>query len=409
MDDNEAGMRGTSAGAEVDMSQMQVAGIQMVRFDAPWECVEPNAPTDGVTTYDWSNTGSCEERAPDTAVRMLAEHHLTWLPVIDYSALWDSQLQTVFSPPVNDTYYAEYAAAVAARYGANGSFWEQNPTLPYEPVRVFEIWNEETGNPTWDVGMSTWSAPVIQEEAGRYAFLYQDASEAIHAVDPSADVIVGGLGGGSYANWYVQDMFNADPWLRGHVDGFGLHPYADDAVEVEQNVARFRAQLNILGENSTPIYITELGWPTGDAAVEARRATWMGELGAALTHSDCGIALVSPYAWNDPVQNFSLATSTGMLPAGRAWLTGLNTAPSGQPLCASDPAAPSLTSNQPTEARTSRLRDRRRRADRAKKRSARARRRHHRAKHRRDRRPRSHHRRHRNDRRPQSHRRPRPK
>jgi hypothetical protein len=344
---NEAGMWAPASQAELEMSQMQAAGVQMVRFDAPWQCVEPNPPVNGVHTYDWSDTGSCQPRAPDTAVAMLAEHHLTWLPVIDYSAIWDSQLQTVFSPPVNDSYYAEYAAALAARYGTDGSFWKQNPQLPYEPVTVFEIWNEETGYPTWDVGLKTWSASTIQTEAGRYATLYQDASEAIHAVDPTGKVIVGGMGGGSYVNWYVSDMFKADPWLQGHVDGFGLHPYAADAAEVEHNVALLRTQLDLLGESSAPIYITEVGWPTRNAAAEMRRATWMRKLAATLAHSDCGIALVSPYAWYDPIGHFTLYSSAGPNLSGRLWFQGLKEQPSGPALCAFAPAAVAPVSSTP--------------------------------------------------------------
>ncbi len=29
------------------------------------------------------------------------------------------------------------------RYGPEGTFWEENPGLPYLPIRRWEIWNEE--------------------------------------------------------------------------------------------------------------------------------------------------------------------------------------------------------------------------------------------------------------------------
>jgi hypothetical protein len=187
-------------------------GIQVVRSDAPWSDIQPNAPTATDPGWQWGPT--------DAWVTALASHGLTWEPILDYAVGWAKSC-TGFCAPDSDATYAAYAQAVAARYGAGGAFWAANPGLPYRPVQIFEVWNEEN--------VSTYYiAPA------RYATLYAAARTAIHGVDPAAAVIVGGLGddgqtfdaNADYPAFYVKSMFAADPGLAGNVDGFGLHPYA---------------------------------------------------------------------------------------------------------------------------------------------------------------------------------------
>jgi len=148
---------------------MQAANIQMVRFDAEWSCMEPDPPLDGVHLYHWTDTEPCQPRAPDTAVAMLAEHRLRWLAIVGYSTPWASQLHTVTSPPVDAAELAAYAGALAARYGAHGAFWRENPELPYEPVEVFEIWNEDDDPATWNVGQSSWPAQTLPAQVASNA------------------------------------------------------------------------------------------------------------------------------------------------------------------------------------------------------------------------------------------------
>lgn len=307
--------------AELDqqLASMQTAGVQVVRADAAWNDIEPEPPTDGV--HDW------QFAATDAWVGALAAHHLAWEPIIDYSAWW-AKTCSGFCAPTSDSTYATFAQTIAARYGAGGTFWSQNPQLPYEPAGIFEIWNEENVD-TFRV------APAV------YAGLYTAARTAIDAVDPAASVIVGGLADDSqsfdadtdYPAWYVAQMFAADPSLEGHIDGFGLHPYGATASAVEQWIAHFRGVLTSLGEGAVPIDITEFGWPTVDAPSETWRASMMNTLGADLSRSNCGIRLLAPYDWidpgtaDDPSSDFGLVDPSGttMRPSGSAWFAGLQT------------------------------------------------------------------------------------
>jgi hypothetical protein len=273
---------GPLTGAQLDQqfAAMQAAGVGMVRIDAGWSQIEPVAPLLGVHTYNWSWF--------DYRVWLMANHGLTWLPILDYSAPWAATVPGDWrSPPAQDADFAAYAAAVAARYGPGGSFWRQYPSTPYHPVRIFEIWNEENGGYFWDTG----------SDPGGYANLYLAARGAIRSVVPNAQVVVGGLvDPASRAISFLDGMFADQPGLRRNVDGIGLHPYASSPTGVEQTVQAVRSALALLGEGSVPLELTEFGWTTdGSTAAESARAQMFGSLAQVLAGSDCGVQIVAPY------------------------------------------------------------------------------------------------------------------
>jgi hypothetical protein len=298
------------------LAAMAAAGVKVVRSDAPWADIEPAPP--GPTGHAFNFTGF------DSWVTTLANHHLTWQPLIDFSVWW-AKTCPGFCAPKSDSTYAAFAQAVAARYGAGGTFWKQNPKLPYYPAQIFEIWDEEN-NQTYYV------APA------RFATLYTAARTAIRAADPSASVIVGGLADDSqsydpskdYPAQYVYRMFAAQPSLRGNVDGFGLHPYGTTAADAIKWTVDFRRVLNSLGEASAPIDITEFGWTGGDPGREVWRAWMMNTVGQQLSRSDCGIRLLEPYDWINPGDSsgdfglVDLSTlSTTLRLAGSTWFKAL--------------------------------------------------------------------------------------
>jgi hypothetical protein len=313
------------------LAEMQAAGVQVVRADSPWANIEPQPPSStGVHHYQWG--------AMDAWATALATHHLRWQPLIDFSVWWAKTCPGFCAPTSNAT-FATFAQAVAARYGADGSFWAQNPKLPYLPAQIFEIWNEEN--------VSTFFI-----DSATFGPLYLASRRAIHAVDPAASVDIGGLADDSgafqpsydYPSWYVIGLFAHDPALAGNVDGFALHPYGATAADVEQWVAEFRHVLVTRNEGSAPIDITEIGWPTGDLSHEAWRASQMGDIALKLANTNCGLRMLAPYDWVNPGTSawgdFGLVDSSGLStalrPAGAAWFNGLtqaNARPT-MPLCA---------------------------------------------------------------------------
>jgi hypothetical protein len=274
----------TPAHWDAPLSAVRASGLRQARSDAFWMWAESNPPVDGVHTYRWSWL--------DAEAGALARHDLRWRPILDYSALWAASDQSDYhSPPTSNDDYAAYAGAFAARYGRGGSFWTEHNALAPLPVEVYEIWNEPDIAWFWRPG----------PDPATYADMYIKARTAIHAVDPQATVLVGGIAGNAR---FVAAMYAAHPELRGNVDGVGWHAYAKDAAGMVRGVRALRQTLDGLAETTVPIHLTEIGWPTSGnvpiALAEDARAPSLELVTDSFARSDCGIGAVVPYTWTTP-------------------------------------------------------------------------------------------------------------
>jgi hypothetical protein len=300
------------------LQAVRATGATLVRSDALWEATEPHAPDAGRHRYDWA--------FDDAIAGALAAHGLTWLPILDYSAPWAQSIPGQdHSPPRGDADYAAYAAAFARRYGADGDFWRAHPQLTPAPVATVEIWNEPDSGQFW--------TPAPSPAA--YATLYLEARSAIDAVDPRIRVIVGGL---TDAPAFLPAMVQAQPALRGHVDGVAIHPYGTPAT-VLANVRAARATLGALEMGSVPLYVTEFGWTTDppgalDYVAAGRRPAEIESTLAALGRVGCGVAAALLYTWVTPQRNpadsqdwYGIAQPAGGATAATAaFTTGLRAA-----------------------------------------------------------------------------------
>jgi hypothetical protein len=277
-----------SAGAiAAQLSALHDAGATVARSDAPWEAAEPHAPSGGIHHYNWA--------FDDTIASALATAGLTWLPIIDYSAPWARSVPGQDHSAPDAPEYAAYAAALAGRYGAGGSFWQAHAQLPAHPVTTYEIWNEPDNPAFW----------VPRPDATAYANLYLRARAAIEAVQPSARVIVGGL---TNPRSFLPDLVAAAPSLHGQLDGVGIHPYGPTPPAIFAGVRTARDTLSSLGLGKVPLYVTEFGWTTSprgalDYLTERLRPGYIEQTLAGLGHTNCGLAAVLLYAWVTPERN----------------------------------------------------------------------------------------------------------
>ncbi|MGD0980406.1 MAG: hypothetical protein ABR946_02880, partial [Solirubrobacteraceae bacterium] len=184
-------------------------------------------------------------------------------------------------------------AAFAARYGEGGTFWRQNPQLPYLPVVDFEVWNEANS-------ANFWSGSADPTE---YAKVLVAASAAIHAVDPNAQVLAS-VGWQSFQS-YVSTLYRLG--VKGSIEGVAFHPYAPDAFGIVLLTEELRATLESAGDPSLPIYEDEVGLPdaaSGPGAAfaydgpvsDAARAATLSLTGDALAHGDCGVQSFDVFA-----------------------------------------------------------------------------------------------------------------
>jgi hypothetical protein len=335
------------------------SGLRSVRAIAYWNLAEPTAPNPrtGEHDFDWTRTDAMAEN--------LANNGLRWDVLLGFSSPWGGVVPgtTVGAPKPKP--FAEYAAAVARRYGRGGDFWRANRNLPHVPIVNYQVWNEP-------------NLPGITSiEAGPYANLYLATRAAILGVDLHARVAVAGLvhsspSGGGNAVAYLQEMFRARPDLAGNVDAVGLTIYRHNPQEVMTQLAGARRALDELGERSTPIDIDETGWATRGGVLvtdilpisEEQRASFFTELVALVARSDCGLGVVSPFAWVTSEDNpsdasawFGLADrqTANLKPSGAAYATAAQAAagtaapaPPSAPVCGR-PDLPRLLQHRPPE------------------------------------------------------------
>ena len=263
-------------------------GVQVVRMGAWWSDLEPSAPVNGKHDYSFSDV--------DKQVVALARHGLQWEPLLCFSATWGSKIDGDYNAAPDGTdNFAGFAAALARRYGRGGSFWSEHPELPALPVTAYEIWNEENAKVYWHPGTPD-----------SYADLYAASRAAIHGVDDSARVVVGGLAGADNSAVtapadFLRQMYAHRPDLRGAVDAVGFHPYAREPQSVYEKIAAFRHDLDAIAGPGVPMELTEIGWTTVDVS-ESARADYLRELASTLSRTDCGVDRVSAYAWLGPEQ-----------------------------------------------------------------------------------------------------------
>jgi polysaccharide biosynthesis protein PslG len=282
------------------------AGISTVRIDASWGAAEPVPPVPGGPhVYVWAKF--------DVMAAAMASHGLRWYPMLGYSTAWSgTEAPNMMSPPARPADFAAFVAAFARRYGRGGTFWAEHPELPQLPVERYELWNE----PNYD---RFWTTQADAPE--RYAELYLAARAALHAVDPAATAVVGGIIDFDSTS-FIRRMYAHRPDLRGNVDAVGFHPYRQ-VGGVMNTIARFRAALVKAGDPDVPIELTEIGWFEG-ARSEASRARLLQTLTRILPTSDLGVTSLIPYVWAG--DTYALIHEDGSpMPAGAAYSEAIRT------------------------------------------------------------------------------------
>jgi hypothetical protein len=143
--------------------------------------------------------------------------------------------------------------ALVGRYGPSGTFWELHPELRGDPIRTWQIWNEENDH------------RFAEASVRGYATLLRTAAPAIRSVDPKAEIVLGGL----YAAPRIRPSLDATDFLdrlyrrgrvRGLFDGVALHPYAPDPSLMAAHIGALRTVMRRHGESRKGLFITEFGW-----------------------------------------------------------------------------------------------------------------------------------------------------
>ena len=191
----------------------------------------------------------------DTFVGNAARAGLTVLPTVYGSTPRDSSDRR-WLPNTTEglSTWNELLERAAGRYGSNGTFWTDHPSIPRMPITVWQIWNEVN---------TLWFAPSISP--GDYANLVINSSKTIKAVDPDAKILLSGLVGtprpesGMRADAYLKKLYGTSGF-RNSFDLAAIHPYEVTVPDSLQDIVDLRATLDRFGDRDKEIYVTELGW-----------------------------------------------------------------------------------------------------------------------------------------------------
>ncbi len=239
----------------------QAAGIQALRIDFNWDQLNP-AP--GQWNFD----------DYDAMVRIVREHHLDILAIVDYTSWWASSAQDsndwrvrLYSEPRSNAEFARYTYELVAHFKND--------------VHAWEIWNEPNTAGFWKPGPN----------AAHYAQLLQAAYLAVKYADPNGVVVFGGLSGngvdGDDASGLARD-FLAGTYAAGaknYFDVMAIHPYLlpNSGIDVLRvKIAATRLVLKQNGDGTIPLWVTEIGaptkapwWPTAPIQTEEGVAAWL--------------------------------------------------------------------------------------------------------------------------------------
>jgi hypothetical protein len=221
---------------DAQFATMAKSGVESTRSIFAWNLAQPDEgqpPSFALT---------------DQMVRNGAAHGIEILPVVTQAPTWARvQPNELGSAPSNYQAYDDYLTALIDRYGPSGSFWDENPSLPFKPLRVWQIWNEPNILYQW--------SPQADWEI-KYGQLLKGAYAAVKQADPGAKVALAGL---PNASWTDLDSLYDRGGVKGSFDIAAVHYYSKIASQFIQVSRMLRASLDKHGDKKIPIWWTEAG------------------------------------------------------------------------------------------------------------------------------------------------------
>ncbi len=306
-----AGISPQKPDTALDFALMRSSGIKSVRLPMYWAAIQPENRFVTAPEFDGF----------DREVKLAAEQGISVFPFVLGTPEWvapDPRTLPV-ATPWQRWAWSSFLRDAAERYGPQGSFWRENPGVPYFPIRDWEIWNEEN--------IVTFTVPP---SPSHYAELLRVSGRVLHATDPGSKVIVGGLFGRPLqvppnvpSGDFLNRLYRARS-VKKYFDGVALHPYVADASAIPAQIRNLRRVMALHHDSQTGIYMTELGW--GSASYQSRwerglrgQARELNEAMAMLVANRIAwrIEGVWWFSWTDLKGNCQFCDSAGLLTENR--------------------------------------------------------------------------------------------
>jgi hypothetical protein len=237
---------GDAAYRRSTLRRQRAAGIGLVRQTFDWSRIEKSPGRYDLAYYD-------------EYVAELATHRMQLLPILFNPPPFRSSKPAEGAragtyPPKDPRALGAFGAALARRYGPEGTLWRERPGLPRLPIRAWQVWNEPSLPAYWPSG----------PDPAEYTQLLMETGRAIKRVDRDAEIVTAGLPesriGIPFAR-FLAGMYDAG--ARDAFDTLAIHSFARDERGAVAAVEGARELMDGRGDGEKKIWVTELGWATG--------------------------------------------------------------------------------------------------------------------------------------------------
>lgn len=234
-----------SADRDFELASLGEAGVSRIRTDFRWSAIEPSY-------------GQFDFAGYDVLVDAAGAAGLSIDAILDGTAAWATPEGS--EDGISIEAWSDFVSRVVARYA--------------DRVHVWEVWNEENLARFWK--------PMPNPR--RYGELLAAGYRAVHAADPNATVLFGGLSASNADSFdpvdgpwtFLRRVAAEDPAVCGSFDALALHPYTflqqpmpeartdvfgKSYADLASSLSVARTALEALGCPSKPLHLTEVGWP----------------------------------------------------------------------------------------------------------------------------------------------------
>jgi len=210
----------------IDIDNIRNCKIGWFRLAFYWDTVEPSRGQ-----WSWAST--------DKQVQMAHSENVEVLPMLAYTAQWDSTGPKGFYPPKNPADWTDYVTATVSRYTA----------APYN-LRYFQVWNEPVN------AAGFWEGATDRQWVDE---IYIPAARIIRA--HGANVVFGGWPSGSTMEAYSAELEYHNAWQWTDILDIHYYPVAAFQALYSRWIATGRCKgiwETEVGSRNNPALLTNL-------------------------------------------------------------------------------------------------------------------------------------------------------
>lgn len=234
-----------AAWQETQLQLGQQACSKVIRLGLDWAQVEPNAPVNGMHSYNFAPFDAIINSANAKGMEVIGL--IVSAPPWANGGHGDAGLWPHLSQFNAD--YDAYLQATVNRY--------------HGKVKQYEIWNEANG-----CGWHTGCGGDKNQKVAEYLPVLKQTYMTIKSIDASIPISTTGTDGADteFLNILYQQSTGSN-LCSGHVcwDAVAVHPYGTNDIDFN-GLTNVHNLMVSKGDGSKPVWITEFGWNTTDEA-----------------------------------------------------------------------------------------------------------------------------------------------